>query len=120
MYKRQAQRRHDLVRTFSRGMQQRLTVARAVLHSPQVLLLDEPYTGLDPQAAQALTALLANLAGQGCTLLLTTHDLDRGLAVGQRMVVMAQGRIVYDKPRAALDAAGFAKTYGLLTTGGHG
>jgi len=115
-----AQRRHDLVRTFSRGMQQRLTVARAVLHSPQVLLLDEPYTGLDPQAAQALTALLANLAGQGCTLLLTTHDLDRGLAVGQRMVVMAQGRIVYDKPRAALDAAGFAKTYGLLTTGGHG
>ena len=91
-----AARRHDLVRTFSRGMQQRLAVARAVLHRPRVLLLDEPYTGLDPEAALALTGLLAELAGEGCAILLTTHDLDRALAVGQRVAVLARGRVVYD------------------------
>jgi heme exporter protein A len=90
-------RRHDLVRTFSRGMQQRLSVARAVLHRPQVLLLDEPYTGLDPHAAESLTDLLAELAGAGCTVLLTTHDLARGLVEGRRVVVLSRGRLVYDQ-----------------------
>jgi heme exporter protein A len=109
-------RRHDLVRTFSRGMQQRLAVARAVLHRPQVLFLDEPYTGLDPNAAQVLTDLLAKLAGAGCTVLLTTHNLERGLEVGGRIVVLAQGRIVYDAPRADVDAVTFPKIYQQLTS----
>jgi heme exporter protein A len=108
-------RRHDLVRTFSRGMQQRLAVARAVLHRPQVLLLDEPYTGLDPQAAQVLTDLLTELVGEGCTILLTTHNLERGLAVGRRVVVLAHGRVVYDERQGRIDAEGFAEVYHRLT-----
>ena len=105
-------RRHDLVRTFSRGMQQRLAVARAVLPRPQVLLLDEPYTGLDVEAAQALTDLLGELVGEGCTTLLTTHDLERRLAVGRRVLALSWGRIVYDGPRSGFDLA----RYRALTT----
>jgi len=110
-----AARRHDLVRTFSRGMQQRLAVARTVLHRPQVLLLDEPYTGLDASAAQVLTRLLAELAGAGCTILLTTHDLSRSLAVGRRVVVLVRGRLVYDERREAIHPVTFPDTYHALT-----
>jgi len=110
-----ADRQHDLVRTFSRGMQQRLAVTRAVLHRPEILLLDEPYTGLDPRAAQTLTDLLAELAGEGRTVLLTTHDLVRGLAVGRRVVVLSRGCVVYDERREAIDAATFPDTYHQLT-----
>ncbi|MBN1954793.1 MAG: heme ABC exporter ATP-binding protein CcmA [Anaerolineae bacterium] len=99
------ERRHDLVRTFSRGMQQRLAVARAVLPRPQVLLLDEPYTGLDVEAVQALTDLLGELVGEGCTALLTTHDLDRGFAMRRRVVVLSRGWVVYDGSRAGFDLA---------------
>jgi heme exporter protein A len=109
-----AARRHDLVGTFSRGMQRRLAVARTVLHRPQVLLLDEPYTGLDPDAAGVLTGLLAELAGGGATILLTTHDLERGLAVGRRVFVLARGRLVYDERREAIDPATFPDTYRAL------
>ena len=109
-----ATRHHDLVRTFSRGMQQRLALARAVLHRPQVLLLDEPYTGLDPLAAQALTGLLTELTGEGCTTLLTTHDLGRGLEVGRRVVVLARGRLVYDERREGISPATFPDTYRVL------
>ncbi len=110
-----ADRRHDLVRTFSRGMQQRLAVARAVLHHPRLLLLDEPYTGLDPRAAQTMTDLMRELAGEGCTILMTTHNLERGLAVGQRIVVLARGRVVYDERREVLDVETFPQVYERLT-----
>jgi heme exporter protein A len=109
-------RRYDLVRTLSRGMQQRLAVARAVLHRPQVLLLDEPYTGLDPQAAQALTGLLAKSVEEGCTILLTTHNLERGLSVGQRVVVLVRGRVVYDERRDAINPDRFSDLYDVLAT----
>ena len=108
-------RRHDMVRTFSRGMQQRLSVARAVLHNPQVLLLDEPYTGLDPNAAQVLTDLLSELAGEGCAVILTTHNLERGLMAGRRVVVLVRGRIVYDERGVAIDLSTFSDTYRALT-----
>ncbi len=91
-----AWRRGDLVRTLSRGMQQRLAVARAVLHRPSLLLLDEPYTGLDPLAAEALTALLGELAEGGGTVLLTTHTLEGLGAAERRVVVLNRGRIVHD------------------------
>ncbi len=109
-------RRRDLVRTFSRGMKQRLALARAVLHRPAVLLLDEPYTGLDPGAAEVLTDLLIQLAGGGCSILMTTHNLDRGLTLGQRVILLNRGKIVLDEARAALDASDFSKTYRTLTT----
>jgi heme exporter protein A len=109
-----AQRR-DLVRALSRGMQQRLAVARAVLHRPRVLLLDEPYTGLDPQAVQILTDLLKKLAGDGCTILLTTHSLEHGLAVGQRVIILNRGRIVYDESQEAIDPTTFSEIYRALT-----
>ena len=108
-------RRHDLVRTFSRGMQQRLSVARAVLHHPQVLLLDEPYTGLDPNAAQVLTDLLGDLAVEGCAVILTTHNLERGLMAGRRVIVLVRGRIVYDERGDAVTRATFSDTYRALT-----
>jgi heme exporter protein A len=102
-------RRHDLVRTYSRGMQQRLAVARAVLHRPSLILLDEPYTGLDPLAADALTALLTDLTGEGCTLLLTSHNLQTDVTLNRRVVVLNRGRIVYDAPHT--DAATFPALY---------
>jgi heme exporter protein A len=108
-------RRHDRVQTFSRGMKQRLAVARAVLHKPKVLLLDEPYTGLDPHAVQTLTELLLELVGEGCVILLTTHRVTRGLAVGQRMLVLHHGRLVYDEPRTAISPDTFAETYQAIT-----
>lgn len=108
-------RRHDLVRTLSRGMQQRLALARAVLHRPSVLLLDEPYTGLDPVACQALTDLLAELAGSGCTILLATHDLARGLELGGRMVMLVQGRVVHDAAVVGADPDALAERYRRLT-----
>lgn len=91
-------RAQDLVRTLSRGMQQRLAVARAVLHRPRLLLLDEPYTGLDPLAAEELTALLAQVLEEGCTLLLSTHHPSLEGTLGTRGVVLLQGRIAYDGP----------------------
>jgi len=108
-------RRHDRVQTFSRGMKQRLAVARAVLHKPRVLLLDEPYTGLDPQAAQTLTDLLLELAGEGRVILLTTHRMNRGLAVGQRMLVLHHGRLVYDELQTAISPDTFAEIYQSIT-----
>ncbi len=108
-------RRRDLVRTFSRGMKQRLAVARAVLHRPDVLLLDEPYTGLDPGAADVLTDLLLNLAGEGCAILLTTHNFERGLTMAQRVLMLRLGRIIYDEQREAIDPTTFLETYHTLT-----
>ena len=96
-------RRHDLVRTYSRGMQQRLAVTRAVLHRPKLLLLDEPYTGLDPLAADNLTALLNDIVEDGCTLLVTTHNLERTLIHQQRALILQRGRVVADVAHAGKD-----------------
>ena len=109
-------RQGDLVQTFSRGMRQRLSVARAVLHEPRVLLLDEPYTGLDPQAVEMLRELLEEIAGAGCAILLTTHRLTRVLSGGQRVMVLHRGRMVYDEPWTKVDVAAFPETYAALTT----
>ncbi len=108
-------RRHDQVRTFSRGMKQRLAVARAVLHEPKILLLDEPYTGLDAQAVDVLTELLLQVAGEGCGILLATHRLTRGLTIGKRVLVLHRGRLVYDQPRKAVPSHTFAELYRTVT-----
>jgi heme exporter protein A len=86
-------RAHDPVRTFSRGMVQRLAIARAVLHNPPVLLLDEPYTGLDQSSARNLSALLREFAISGRSVVMTTHEFGRGLEGVQRALVIRGGRM---------------------------
>ena len=86
-------RRRDLVRTFSRGMQQRLAIGRAVLHDPVVLLLDEPHTGLDQDACEMLDAVLRQVGVRGRTVLMTSHDLARAAGLAERFDVLSRGRI---------------------------
>ncbi len=106
-----AQRGDDLVRTFSRGMVQRLTIARALLHNPPILLLDEPDTGLDPQAASMLARLLQDVAGEGRTILLTTHNLSRGIDFARRAIILSGGRIVTDRPTHDLSVQDLSQLY---------
>lgn len=105
------ERRADRVRTFSRGMQQRLALARTLLHRPEVVLLDEPYTGLDPHAAALLRGILDRLRDGRTTVVLVTHNLSQGLEQADRVVVQVAGRWVSDEPRSAVDAAAFERVY---------
>jgi heme exporter protein A len=104
-------RRYELVRTFSRGMKQRLAIARVLLHEPKVLLMDEPYTGLDEQAAAMLDELVSNEQEPRRTILLTTHDMERGLACSQRALILAKGRVVHQMDRSEWDPARFRQEY---------
>ncbi len=109
------QRTVDLVRTFSRGMQQRLAIARAILHDPPVLLLDEPYTGLDQDAAGILDTVLREVATRGRTVFMTTHDLARGIAMADRVAILSKGKIAYEAEARTLDVVSFAETYAEVT-----
>jgi len=82
------------VRSLSRGMQQRVSVARAIVHSPSVLLADEPFTGLDAAGASALTGMLAGLRDSGATIIIVTHNLDEALALCTAAAIMREGRFV--------------------------
>jgi len=86
-------RRRDLVRTFSRGMQQRLAIGRAVLHDPEVMLFDEPYTGLDQDASSMLDTVLKTVAAQGRTVVMTSHDLARAEELATRFDILSRGVI---------------------------
>jgi heme exporter protein A len=88
-----ASRRRDLVRTFSRGMQQRLAIGRAVLHDPEVMLFDEPHTGLDQDACEMLDTVLRDVAARGRTVVMTSHDLARVAALASRFDVLSRGVI---------------------------
>jgi heme exporter protein A len=110
-----AARRTDLLRTFSRGMQQRLTIARAILHQPRVMFFDEPYTGLDQQAASVLAEILTGVAAAGRTVLLTTHNLERGLVGCDRVIILKRGKVVHRAERAEIDPASFAELYQSVT-----
>lgn len=104
-------RRRDPVRVFSRGMQQRLALARALLHRPQVLLLDEPYTGLDPAGTRLLDAVLREEANGGAAVVITSHDLAHGLALADRVVVLARGRVQLATPSGDFTPEAFAARY---------
>ncbi|MBI4631941.1 MAG: ATP-binding cassette domain-containing protein [Chloroflexi bacterium] len=110
-----SRRRHDLVRSFSRGMAQRLSIGRAVLHSPDVMLFDEPHTGLDQEASLMLDELLKSVAAQGRSVLMISHDLPRSLQLADRVTILSHGKIAYDSPTKNLSLADFAKTYNELT-----
>ena len=105
------QRMHDRVRTFSRGMLQRLSIARAIVHDPSILFLDEPYTGLDPHASGVLKEQLQALHTEQRTILMTTHDFSRGLEMCDRVAIMARGKLVLCEDADAIDPAGFEKLY---------
>lgn len=87
-------RRKDLVSTFSRGMQQRLAIGRAVVHDPEVMLFDEPYTGLDQDASEMLDDVLRSVAAKGRTVVMTSHDLARAEDLATRFDILSRGIIV--------------------------
>jgi heme exporter protein A len=95
-------RRRDLVRTFSRGMQQRLAIGRAVLHDPDVVLFDEPYTGLDQDASSMLDEVLKTVAAKGRTVVMTSHDLARAEDLATRFDILSRGVISASATRKEL------------------
>ena len=97
----------DVVSGFSRGMRQRLALERALLHNPRLLLLDEPFTGLDDASTMALIERLRELRAAGCIILVATHDLDVGEAVLDRAVILHDGRLIASEP----DVRGLRKRY---------
>jgi heme exporter protein A len=99
-----AARRRDLVRTFSRGMQQRLAIGRAVFHDPEVMLFDEPHTGLDQDASTMLDKVLSEVAARGRTVVMTSHDLARTADLATRFDVLSRGVIVASASRSEIQA----------------
>lgn len=98
------------VRSFSRGMAQRLALARALLHRPELLLLDEPFSGLDAAGADAAEAVLARTRDAGGTVILTTHDVARGLGLSDRACILNRGRLAWESP-GRMPADAFADVY---------
>ena len=99
------------VRSLSRGMQQRVSIARAMVHSPQIVLADEPYSGLDDSGARALTALLRELLAAGTSIIIVTHNLLEGLSLATHAAVMQRGKFVrYDRAEH-LDGGSYSTLY---------
>jgi heme ABC exporter ATP-binding subunit CcmA len=104
-------RRHDAVRTYSRGMTQRLTLARAILHDPPVLLLDEPDTGLDQESAQMLHRLIRHLGALNRAILFSTHNWEQALAWSDEICILMDGRIRHQQPVRELSLAELRELY---------
>jgi heme exporter protein A len=104
-------RRRDLVRTFSRGMQQRLAIGRAVLHDPDVMLFDEPYTGLDQDASSMLDEVLKTVAAKGRTVVMTSHDLARAEDLATRFDILSRGVIAATATREQVGASNLLSFY---------
>src|SRR2546421_12843883 len=105
----------ERVAVLSRGQVQRLSLARALLHSPHHLLLDEPDTGLDQEGRDLVEALLAEHTARGGTILFTTHQLERALQLSDSIIMLNKGRIVFQKKRAELELDKLQKTYQEVT-----
>ncbi len=103
-------RRLDVVRTFSRGMAQRLSIARALIHDPDVVFLDEPYSGLDPHAVDILDELLASVRAEH-TFIMVSHDLQKGFDMCTHALVLARGRVVAFDEKENLDFEEFRSLY---------
>jgi heme exporter protein A len=106
-----ASRADSAVRTFSRGMRQRLALARCLLHDPDFVLLDEPYTGLDAHASAVLREVLASLKDGRRTVILVTHNLSQGLELADSVAVQVHGRFVSYQDRAGIEPGTFEATY---------
>ena len=103
-------RRLDPVRTFSRGMTQRASIARALVHNPRVVFLDEPYSGLDPHAVDIFDGLIASVRGDR-TFVMVSHDLAKGFGLCTHALVLARGRVVTFSAKNDLDYEVFAQLY---------
>lgn len=99
------------VRTFSRGMEQRLSIARALIHDPNIIYLDEPYSGLDQHAALMLRSLLKKLHTQDRTIIMTTHNITHGLEISDRIVIQLGGKIVLDDRTENHTVESFERVY---------
>jgi heme exporter protein A len=106
-----ALRADDPVRTFSRGMRQRVSIARSLVHEPSILFLDEPSTGLDPEAWRSLRDTLASLRDGARAIVIATHDVELGLGLADRFLILARGRVTGEGSTAATDARSFAAAY---------
>ena len=103
-------RRLDQVRTFSRGMTQRVSIARALVHDPQVVFLDEPYSGLDPHAVDIFDQLIDSIRSDR-TFAMVSHDLQKGYEMCTHALMLARGRVVLFAEKDAIDYADFARLY---------
>lgn len=106
-----AERAGFRVRELSHGMRQRLSLARALLHDPDVVLLDEPYTGLDPSAAAVLRDVLRELRDGSRTVVMVTHNLSEGLELATRVAIQVAGRFAWEGTESEVDRAGFERFY---------
>jgi heme exporter protein A len=104
-------RADSLVRSLSRGMRQRVSIARATVHDPQVILADEPFTGLDLLGAAALSDLLNELREHGAAVILVTHNVDEGLSLATQAAIMNRGRIVSSESTATINKSSFGDLY---------
>jgi heme ABC exporter ATP-binding subunit CcmA len=107
--------RYDRASVLSRGLLQRLSIARAMIHDPVVILADEPFTGLDTASADYLITMLRCFQDRGGTLVLTTHDAAQGLCCSDRVIVIDQAQIIFDRDTRQVDQARFAKDYVLYS-----
>jgi heme exporter protein A len=103
--------RDEQVQTFSRGMQQRLSLARAIIHDPPILFLDEPNAGLDQQGAEDLKQILWDFRNQGKTVIMTTHDLSTGLELCNRAAILKSGSLVYEGDISEIRCSDFKHVY---------
>jgi len=104
-------REREPVRNYSRGMQQRLAIARAFLHDPEILLLDEPFTGLDQSGSDLLKRILLDAHSRGKTCIMAIHDAPLGYELADRLVILERGAAVLDSPKSALSLIEFRDQY---------
>ena len=104
-------RLHQRVSSLSHGMKKRISIARALLHDPMILLMDEPESGLDQEALALLEEVVGDAAARSRTVLMTTHNLERGLALGHRIAILSGGRIAYQESLASVDASALRDIY---------
>ena len=105
----------ERVQDFSRGMQQRLSVARAIIHEPEILFLDEPYTGLDQHGSESFRQMLLRFRSEEKTIIMTSHDLDKGLEICNRVAILNRGRLVYNEYLTGIIKEDFKQIYLGLT-----
>lgn len=113
------ERKNDLVRTFSRGMQQRLSIGRALLADPTIILLDEPFSGLDQSAIENFVDLFTSLISPDRMIIMTTHDLHLGLQLATHFAMIVKGELAHQGLTNAYDLSGFKAQYRKLTGESH-